>query len=219
MSIITADNRPGLQHLNGHLLCALDVETTGLEPGFHEIFDLAIVPLNDKFKPDRRFKPLSLTLQPIHEDRIDWDAASRCGNVRALKQAIVEGITYTAAITIINRWFQGLNLLNKKIAPLTQNGMFDLPHIRAYLGPLTYESMFQWSETRDTMYLARSLNDLADTKGWEYPFPKVDLKFMCHCMGIDNTQYGKTHTAFVDALLTADVYAAQLEWVKKRSII
>jgi hypothetical protein len=42
---------PGLVHLNGHLLAAIDLETTGTRPGYHEIIQIACVPLDSDIKP------------------------------------------------------------------------------------------------------------------------------------------------------------------------
>lgn len=212
-------SRPAMQHLNGNLLCALDVETTGLTPGYHEIFEIAIVPLDGNFKPDRKFTPLNLIIAPQYPERIDWSAPVMQGNKTRLKDAMATGLTYDAALTIINRWFDGLNLLKKRIAPLTCNGMFDLPFIRELVRPTAFDDMFACNEIRDVMYMARSMNDLADVKGWPYVFEKVDLGYLCLCMGIDSKQYGSTHTAWVDSLLTAKVYAAQVEWLKQHSIL
>ena len=36
---------PGLVHLNGCLMAAVDLETTGTRPGYHEIIQIAVVPL------------------------------------------------------------------------------------------------------------------------------------------------------------------------------
>lgn len=212
------NERPAMQHLNGNILCALDVETTGLVPGHHEIFELAMIVLDGNFKPDRKFTPLNITIQPRFPERIDWSAPVMQGNKGRLKRAQAEGLTYDASLNLINRWFDGLNLLGKRLAPVTQNGIFDLPFIRDFVRPLTFEDMFATNELRDTMYFARSMNDLADIKGWPYVFEKVDLGYLCLCMGIDRNKYGSTHTAWVDALLTADVYAAQQEWMRVHTI-
>lgn len=211
--------RPKMTHLNGDLMCALDVETTGLNPGHHEVYELAIIPLNAEFKPNRDYHPLDIMIMPEFPNRIDWFAINQCGNRKRLEKAITNGLTVDAAQMLINRWFEGLQLINKKIAPLTQNGIFDMAHLREFLGQLTYDYMFNTSQTRDTMYLARCINDLFDAKLQNFPYPKVDLKYLCICLDIDSQKYGKTHQAFVDALLTADVYAGMINHLKQNTTI
>ena len=40
----------GLVHLNGNLMAAVDLETTGTQPGYHEIIQIAVVPLDSEFQ-------------------------------------------------------------------------------------------------------------------------------------------------------------------------
>ena len=47
----------GMIHLNGNILCAVDVETTGLEVGFHEIWQIAVLPLDSNIKPNKDILP------------------------------------------------------------------------------------------------------------------------------------------------------------------
>ena len=44
-------NFKSLMHLNGNILCAIDVETTGFIPGFHDVWQIAILPLNSEIRP------------------------------------------------------------------------------------------------------------------------------------------------------------------------
>lgn len=214
-----AEMRRSLSHLNGNLLCAIDVETTGFIPGHHEVYEIAIIPLDCNFKPNKAYKPLNISVIPDHADRIDWGGMSLCGNKKRLEEVLVNGLFYEAATNLIDRWFGSLQLINKRIAPLTHNGVFDLSHLQAFLGNAAYSSMINASEVRDTMYLARMLNDLADLKIQNFPYAKVDLKFLCSCLKIDSEKYGKRHSAFVDAILTAEVYETMMRNLKHNSTL
>jgi DNA polymerase III epsilon subunit-like protein len=53
-----------LAHLNGHLMVAFDVETTGDEAGHHEMIQLAVVPLDSDFKPHQGLRPFYHNIAP-----------------------------------------------------------------------------------------------------------------------------------------------------------
>lgn len=55
-----------LLHLNGHIMAAVDVETTGLRPRYHDVIQVAVVPLNSDFKPLEGALPFYGEMQPRH---------------------------------------------------------------------------------------------------------------------------------------------------------
>ncbi len=55
---------PGLVHLNGCLMAAVDLETTGTRPGYHEIIQIAVVPLDSDFKPLADVRPFYTLVKP-----------------------------------------------------------------------------------------------------------------------------------------------------------
>ena len=60
---------PGLVHLNGCLMAAVDLETTGTRPGYHEIIQIAVVPLDSDFKPLADVRPFYTLVKPNHPER------------------------------------------------------------------------------------------------------------------------------------------------------
>ena len=61
----------GLVHIDGNLLCAVDVETTGRQPGFHEIIQIGIQPLNSRIEPMDDVLPFYQYIKPDHPERVD----------------------------------------------------------------------------------------------------------------------------------------------------
>ena len=60
---------PGLVHLNGCLMAAVDLETTGTQPGHHEIIQIAVVPLDSDFRPLASVRPFYTRVKPKHPER------------------------------------------------------------------------------------------------------------------------------------------------------
>jgi len=70
----------GLVHLNGNLLASIDLETTGLQAGYHEPIQIAIVPLNSDIRPLEGVRPFYTTIRPDFPERQE-----KAGYVHGLK--------------------------------------------------------------------------------------------------------------------------------------
>src|SRR5690606_34944990 len=134
-----------------------DIETTGTQPGYHEMWQLSLLPLDSKLDISSTLKPFDLLIKPRYPDRIDRSFA----HSKRLADAVATGIDSIAAFELFEHWFQGLNLLpNKRLVPLGTNLMFDLSFLYHWMGHLTYNEYFD-SRIRDLMVTALFLNDRA----------------------------------------------------------
>src|SRR5690348_12661029 len=61
-------------HLNGNLLCAVDVETTGLDPTKNDIIQLCILPLDSQIKPSQTVRPFVIEMVPKRPENIQSGA-------------------------------------------------------------------------------------------------------------------------------------------------
>lgn len=200
-----ASPHSGMIHLNGNLLCAVDVETTGVIPGFHDLIQLAILPLNSQIKPSKTAKPFYLNLTPIRPENIDPQACK----INRLKRAelISNSIDAFKAADMFDDWFEKLNLplagnSHKKIQPLWSNGGFDKSFLIEWLGLEHYNHYFHFHE-RDTQEFALSINDRFDFHNERLPFPKVGLGYLTNALDIINDN---PHDALSDCVTTAEVY-------------
>ena len=62
-------------HWNGHQLCAIDTETTGLDPNYNEIIQICILPLDSNIKPRKDVFPFYIEIVPDHPERASPEVA------------------------------------------------------------------------------------------------------------------------------------------------
>jgi len=205
-------------HLNGNLLCGIDIETTGLDHELHDIYELAIIPVNSDFERDTERKWLDLKIKPTRPENIEWEGMNKVKSASRVKRAMDEGLESHTAMDILEHWFDGQNLGVKKIAPLGHSYAFECRFLRAWLGSLNYEAKFADYEIRDTMTIARFMNDMCDFRGENsFDYPKANLVYLANILNVEH-DYGHAHTALGDVATTIDVYRRQIQELNKKMI-
>lgn len=197
-----------MRHWNGHLMCAIDVETTGVDSYFDTIWQIAIVPLDFEFNPMRHIQPFYLIIQPENIDHINYDSETMQKLKPKIRNAVVNGYTPDGAIGLFYQWFDNLKMpVNKfgnlkKLMPLGHNYAFDKAFISKWLSAETYDQFFDY-HFRDTMQSALLMNDIAASRGNKVPFSKVTLSWLCKELNVENAD---AHDALHDCVATAQVY-------------
>ncbi len=199
-----------MQHWNGNQVCVMDVETTGLDPNWHEMIQICILPLDSDLKPRQDVAPFYINLKPDNPERADPKALKING--LKLAEIAVSGYDREKARDLLEAWVAQLKLpatkwgTSKKIIPLGQNYPFDRSFIQAWLGNEEYNQYFDY-HNRDTMCAALYLNDRAAMHGESVPFPKVNLKYLASQLKI---QHDRGHDSLQDCVVTAKVYRAMV---------
>lgn len=201
-----------MQHLNGDIICAIDCETTGLDVNFHEIWELAIIPLDRDLNVlkvsnnGRRILPLDMLIKPEYPDRIDPELLRR--RHADLTRAITTGFDCDQASGLLEEWVDKLDLPEgkfqgrRRIIPLGQNYRFDKDMITAWLGEDLYKYMFSHLY-RDTMTVALFLDDNAGMYADKVPYGKYSLSWLANQ---HNIKIERAHRALDDAHATAKIY-------------
>lgn len=187
--------------LNENVLTVMDVETTGREAGYHDVVQVALLPLEPHtLEPHPKYRPFYQNICPDHPERaepeamavngLDMDELLMCPTREQVEDALIQ-------------WQRDLQLpLGKRIVPLCQNSSFDVGFMQKFLGIELFSQIFS-RRGRDTMYLAASLNDRASFLGFAVPFHEVGLKPLCKHFGINIDNH---HDAMADCLATAQLY-------------
>lgn len=189
---------------NGNIPVVLDTETTGLEPGFHEIVQVAALPLDENLDPiDNHFEML---MRPEFPERAHPMAFK--ANGLSVEQLAGCPSQLDVADAFLD-WTKTLGLpQGKKITVICHNAVFDVPLVKMWLGGEAYnETFFRRSEC--TMHIAQGMNHRAAWKARPTPFPNVSLEGLCNKFGISNEG---AHDALVDVIRTAKVFRELLRY-------
>lgn len=195
----------GLVHLNGNLLASIDLETTGLQAGYHEPIQIAVVPLNSDIQPLEGVRPFYTTIRPEHPERQE----KRVGFVHGLKleDLVLHAPEAGRVQDLLVEWWEKLDLpVGKSLVPLAHNWAFESRFLQSWLGVDLANTLFS-GHARDAMLFALALNDKAAFLGLPAPFARVGLGSICKRFGITNPN---PHDALCDALAEAECYRAML---------
>lgn len=229
----------GAVHWNNHLLCAIDIETTGLDPEKHEIIEIAIVPLTSKYEVSREYRMFECKIAPGHDAKKplrNIDPKAMSVNRIELQDLLNVGQDPWRASEMLEHWFSKLELPNnKKILPLAHNWPHEHKFLYDWLGQemmnylfFTYRDIASvmsvaahspFPEFRqmlmgtyvDTLPLANLINDVCDEDSEKWLYPKVSLAYLCNQLKVTNVA---PHTAMGDAVATAECYARMVRQLK-----
>lgn len=187
--------------LNDNVLAAIDVETTGRDPSYNEVCQLAIVVLDCHLNPVNQFYT---NVRPLHPERIHPKATETHG---LTYEVLCQSPDKYEVADEVWEWFQGLGLApGKNLIPLVHNAQFDIPFLQNFFGLELFSDIIGYP-TRDTQSLVSGLMDKAAFNGVKIPFNRAGLGHCCEVLGV---QLDDAHDALADALATARVYKALL---------
>ncbi len=205
------------------LISVMDSETTGL-PGvdalngmksedFVEAVQVCVLPLTSGFIPDKSYLPFKLQLKPAKfKDTPEYREAiapAMAINQLDIDKLVRDGTDRHKAADMLVEWWEKVTG-SEAFAPLAQNFPFDRFMFIDWLGPRTFELLFN-RYYRDTYGAATFLTDRALAEGHAKPFPDgFSLKKLCKALGI---HMEREHDAFMDCLYTAEAYRKMLHYI------
>ena len=182
-------------------ICAIDIETTGLNHDYHEIIQWAILPLKHNFKPDTTIPPFNVQIMAQFPERASEEALE----VNGLD--ITKGVPFFSDAKILFEVWKSANNI-EQIEPLCQNAFFDLGFLRKHYNHDKFNEVFYTGHIRDTKIQALAVNDAFNLKGYVRPFRSTSLKVISELHGID---YTGAHDALRDCEITAEAYRTEFK--------
>jgi len=200
-----------MQHWNGNQLVAIDLETSGTDPFWNEILQICILPLDSNAKPRQDVMPFYIDIAPDRPHLVDPEAMSvnKLDLVRIKKR----GHDSEKAKDLLEAWVKTLGLPvtaygnSKKLIPLGHNYAFDRGFIERWLGPETYNSIFD-PRFQDTMVIASFVNNVCAMHADKVLYSKVKLGWLAKQLSVP---YENAHDALQDCVITAEVYRRLLQ--------
>lgn len=187
-------------HLNGNLLAAIDFETTGALPGYHEPVQIAVLPLDSDCRPLKGVTPFYSLMRPEHPERMDPIAM---GIHHLSPEELAEAPHPDRVADYLIEWFDRLDMpIERNLVPLAANWPFECGFLLAWLGEPLMRRLFN-PLYRDVMVLALAINDRSFFMAEKTPFNRVGLASLCEHFGVVNQ---KPHDALSDCLAEAEVY-------------
>lgn len=195
-----------MPHLNGNLLCAVDLETTGVRAGYHEPIQIAVLPLNSDIKPADEVRPFYVNIAPQRPARASLEA-SRIHKLD-IDKLIQHALHPDKVADLLVEWFEDLDLpLNRRIIPLAHNWAFEYSFLSTWLGTELRDRLFH-PHARDALVLASGIKDMLVMRGEKRPWDKQSLASLCQHFGVVNLN---PHDALCDAIAEAEVYRLMLK--------
>lgn len=197
---------PGLIQLMGNLMVAIDLETTGVRPGYNEIIQIAVLPLNADLRPLESVRPFYTVVKPNHPERSSKSATAK--HRLQINDLLLNAPESDKVADLLVEWFENLHLpVSKFLVPLAHNWAFESSFLKAWLGVEMVDQIFH-AHARDSMTLAIAINDLAAFSGELIPFNKVNLGYLCKKLSIINVN---PHDALSDCKAEAELYRTLLQ--------
>lgn len=192
--------------LQGNRLAATDFETTGLQPGWHEPIQVAIVPLGSQLRPLAGVQPFYRLIRPRYPERADAGAM----NVHKIPmEELMEAADPDDVAEDLVEWVRSLDLpASRQLIPLAHPWAFEYGFYSAWLGlPLT--SFIFHRNARCSRSAALAMLDAASLSKKTLPFHDVNLSALCKFASLKND---RPHDALWDSLAEAEVYRRLTTW-------
>ena len=194
-------------------ICAIDVETTGVDCLEADIVEIAILPAkyeNHELVIDKDKIPLSILVKPDNfEVNMSIDENTRDAiyfNKISPELIVRDGLEPDAVLPYIKGWMAANGI--KHMTPLGHNFSFDRTQLHKHFGKDGFESIMH-HRYKDSHTSALFINDWAELKEKMVPFKSTRLVDIAKHFGWGDTD--GAHRALYDCEMTIFVYNKLIE--------
>lgn len=174
-----------LLNLNGNLLCAIEINTTGSRPNYHDIFEICVLPLNAEYKKHKGILPFYCLMKPKRPQNIQFDELPKRSTRESIYNATLKGLDSHRAADIFNNWFEKIKFkIHKRLSILAYDWVSKRAFIIDWLGETAFNQYFDY-KYRDPLAIALYCNDVKDMLTGTIPFPKVDIAYLASQLKVD----------------------------------
>lgn len=182
-----------LLNLNGNLLCAAEIITTGSRPGFHDIIQICLLPINASWEIHKAILPFFMDVAPKRPDNVNFDDLPKKVNRQRVFDSVTNGIEAYRAADLLQSWFDKIQFkFGKRISILAYDWNHKKQFLIDWLTPTKFEEYFDY-RYRDPLPVSLYCNDVYDRRVSMLPFPKVHFAYLC-------SQTKTEHDGTVDCL-------------------
>ena len=191
----------------GNLMVAIDIETTGEIVGEHEMYQLSILPLDQRLEPDKTKIFLNLFIKPDNPKVKDGDNS---GLRARFVQARLHGLAKHQALVVLEKWADTLEIRrpglmkDRQLMPICFNWAWKRAFLIDFMGPDFFHDLFHWN-TREIITAAAFCNDRRVFRGEDPDFGKLTLPALSRKLEVVNPY--PDDPAF-DTRHFADIYQA-----------
>ena len=199
-----------IKHLNDNLLCAVDGRITGRRPFYHDLVEIAVIPLDSTFSPDRKRLPFHSIIRPSRVEnitfKIDKTQTPRIMSRKTFAANMHVAMDQWTIAQAFEDWYDHLGLKDSKRIQVVCHNWGELqPFLMDWLGfadppsSLTdpkeidhaerisnphYYRFFDPFHVRDLATLSLYWDDVSYMLDEWYPFTRHALRFQALKLGV-----------------------------------
>ncbi len=144
-----------MKHWRKSIVCSIWLQTTGNEPGLHDVIQACILPITHTWKMDKRSVPFFCDLQPKRVGQYETKTPRS-----RLRKAALDGLDPFGAVEMFETWVEE-KFKGEKILPLSYNWPLTKRFLIDWMQPKTVDLYFS-NSYRDPLAIANYVNDRLD---------------------------------------------------------